>query len=111
MDRSKKHTPGQVLTGSLDKKRQAVRGRGAWLYSEKDTRRVHYFVCKHPKSNVAVSLCWTEIQPIDKLTLPGKRVRCQLCLVFLKGRKEVVTADNKVLYKVRRIVHKSIIRK
>ena len=66
-----------------------VRSVGVWCDTSVSARYRHYFVCRNPKSNVAISLCGTIIAPFEKLHENVVSQKCLICELYETGGMEV----------------------
>ena len=66
-----------------------VRSVGAWCDASNGDKRRHYFICRNPKANIAISMCGQIIKPFDKLHENMVLIKCLICDLYITGNQEV----------------------
>lgn len=67
-----------------------VREVGVWCDTRVKDKYRHYFVCRNPNANIAISLCGQVIAPFEKLHENVVSQKCLICELYNKSGKEVV---------------------
>lgn len=67
-----------------------LRTKGAWCRKIGSHEKIiHYYICKNPKANTAISLCATSLSSFDNLSKTAPERKCLVCDLFSSSRKEV----------------------
>jgi hypothetical protein len=66
-----------------------VRSTGVWCDTRVNDQVRHYFICRNPHANIAISKCGQIIATFEKLHENVITKKCLICDLYLSGGKEV----------------------
>lgn len=66
-----------------------LRSSGVWCDASVNASLVHKFICRNPKATVAISLCASQIVPMEKLHENTFTKKCLVCALYDEGESEV----------------------
>lgn len=66
----------------------AIRSDGEWCDVTVSDKIAHRFICRNPKSTLAISLCGQIVKPIEKLNINHVSKKCLVCSLYNDTGKE-----------------------
>ena len=71
-----------LLISAMDERRNTLFNTGGWYSVSKDKFAGHFFVAAREDADLAISMCFSVVAPIDKLHAVVEGKRCMTCALY-----------------------------